>query len=211
MAYDFNGTNQYLSATPPLDGLTKPFTLAAWFYPNNITSNGALVALSPANGNYWGLVLGGAISGDPVVALHSGALNAETSSGFSSGQWQHACAVFTSTSSRTAYLNAGSAVTSTAVETSPAAATELLIGSRRINGSLGAYMNGQIAEVGIWSAALTQQEIQSISAGMTCDKVRPQSLQFYAPLVRSLQDLKNGLTITNNNTATVANHPRVYA
>jgi hypothetical protein len=47
--------------------------------------------------------------------------------------------------------------------------------------------------------------------GMTCDKIRPQSLVFYAPLVRDLIDVKGGLTITNNNTATVANHPRVYA
>jgi hypothetical protein len=46
---------------------------------------------------------------------------------------------------------------------------------------------------------------------MTCDKVRPQNLVFYAPLVRDLIDAKGGLTITNNNGATVANHPRVYA
>jgi hypothetical protein len=54
-------------------------------------------------------------------------------------------------------------------------------------------------------------EIASLAAGMTCDKVRPQSLVFYAPLVRNLQDVKGGLTITNNNSATVAAHPRVYA
>jgi hypothetical protein len=40
--------------------------------------------------------------------------------------------------------------------------------------------------------------------------VRPQSLVFYAPLVRDLQDVRGGLTITNNNGATVAAHPRVY-
>jgi len=72
-------------------------------------------------------------------------------------------------------------------------------------------MDGLIAEVGIWNAALTADEIASLAAGMTCDKVRPQSLVFYAPLVRDLVDVKGGLTITNNNTATVANHPRVYA
>ena len=72
-------------------------------------------------------------------------------------------------------------------------------------------MDGRIAEVGIWNAALTQPEIASLANGMTCDKVRPQSLVFYAPLIRTLQDLKGGLTITNNNTATVADHPRVYA
>jgi hypothetical protein len=71
--------------------------------------------------------------------------------------------------------------------------------------------DGKFAEVGIWSAALTVDEIRSLSKGMTCDKVRPQSLVFYAPLVRDLIDYKGGLTITNNNTATVAVHPRVYA
>jgi hypothetical protein len=71
--------------------------------------------------------------------------------------------------------------------------------------------NGTIAEVGIWNAALTAAEIASLAKGMTCDKVRPQSLVFYAPLVRDLNDQKGGLTITNNNGATVANHTRVYA
>ena len=73
------------------------------------------------------------------------------------------------------------------------------------------FFNGTIAEVGIWNAALTASEIASLAKGMTCDKIRPQNLAFYAPLVRDLNDQKGGLTITNNNGATVANHPRVYA
>ena len=76
---------------------------------------------------------------------------------------------------------------------------------------LGDGLTGRIAEVGIWNAALTAAEVASLADGMTCDKVRPQSLVFYAPLVRDLIDVKGGLTITNNNTATVAAHPRVYA
>ena len=69
----------------------------------------------------------------------------------------------------------------------------------------------QISEVGTWNAALTANEVASLANGMTCDKIRPQSLVFYAPLVRDLIDAKGGLTITNNNGATVATHPRVYA
>ena len=72
-------------------------------------------------------------------------------------------------------------------------------------------MTGLIAEVGIWSAALTAAEIASLAKGMTCDQIRPQNLVFYAPLVRDLNDQKGGRVITNNNAATVANHPRVYA
>ena len=80
-----------------------------------------------------------------------------------------------------------------------------------VRGNVSGFYNGQAAEVGIWNVALTAAEIASLAKGMTCDKVRPQSLVFYAPLVRDLIDYKGGLTITNNNTATVANHPRVYA
>jgi hypothetical protein len=83
----------------------------------------------------------------------------------------------------------------------------------QINGRNGANnMNTfNASEIGVWNAALTAAEIASIAKGMTCDKIRPQSLAFYAPLVRDLLDQKGGLAITNNNGATVATHPRVYA
>lgn len=83
----------------------------------------------------------------------------------------------------------------------------------QINGRNGANNLGTFSasEVGIWNAALTAAEIASLAKGMTCDKVRPQSLVFYAPLVRNLQDARGGLAITNNGGATVTTHPRVYA
>ena len=87
---------------------------------------------------------------------------------------------------------------------------EYLVGARRAT-TIALHYTGRIADAAIWNAALTASEIASLAKGMTCDKVRPQSLVFYAPLVRDLQDVRGGLTITNNNTATVANHPRVYA
>lgn len=68
---------------------------------------------------------------------------------------------------------------------------------------------GTIAECAFYSAALTDAEILSLARGFTPDQIRPQSLQFYAPLVRHLQDLRGGRAITNNNGATVATHPRI--
>ena len=87
----------------------------------------------------------------------------------------------------------------------------MTIGSREFDNTQGIFFNGLIAEVGIWNIALTANEIASLAQGMTCDKIRPQNLVFYTPLVRDLNDQKGRLTITNNNGATVANHPRVYA
>ena len=63
----------------------------------------------------------------------------------------------------------------------------------------------------MWSAALNASEIASLGQGVSPRLIRPQSLVFYAPLIRDLMDVRGGLSITNNGTATVANHPRVYA
>ena len=108
------------------------------------------------------------------------------------------------------YLNGGNSVTNT---TSLAinASNTVRIAAAQTATSIGNYSNGYIAEVGLWNVALTAEEIASLAKGMTPDKIRPQSLVFYAPLVRDLIDAKGGRTITNNNGATVANHPRVYA
>jgi len=125
--------------------------------------------------------------------------------------WHHAAGVFASSTSRTAYLDGVAGAENTTNIGTQATATAINVGARTASGGVAAYFNGDIAEFGIWNAALTAAEIASLAKGMTCDKVRPQSLVYYAPLVRDLIDAKGGLTITNNNGATVANHPRVYA
>jgi hypothetical protein len=129
------------------------------------------------------------------------------------GQWSHMAASTTSanTLDQKFYFNGSQVTTVVNRNTLTSAITNAIV--PQINGRNGAnnLSTFSAAEVGIWNAALTAAEIASLAKGMTCDKIRPQNLVFYAPLVRNLQDVKGGLTITNNNGATVANHPRVYA
>ena len=211
MAYELNGSNQRLSvASAPVTA--APLTLACWFRANNLTSTGGLITLTTSANdiNYFTLYASGGVAGDPVQLL-DGTPNfpaTSTTAGFSANTWHHACGVQSSTTSRTVYLDAGSSATNTSSVTA-AGLNQLTIGG--FKSAAGNFFSGLIAEVGIWNVSLTQQEIASLAAGYTCDKVRPQGLVFYAPLVRNLQDVKGGLTITNNNSATVANHPRVYA
>jgi hypothetical protein len=82
------------------------------------------------------------------------------------------------------------------------------IGRSPIGG--GSWSTGDFAELGMWQATLAAEEVASLAKGMTCDKIRPQSLVYYTPLIRDIQDLARGMTLTNTDT-TVANHPRVYA
>jgi len=211
MAYEFNGTTQFLSAAAPIDGTVKPFTLACWFNSDTVASNQYLVSLSPANGNAWAITAHGNVAGDPVQAVQTGAATASQKTAFTTNTWHQVTGVFNATDSRTVYLDGSAGTTNTVSEVGATTATTLRIGTVLFNGSNILFTDGRIAEVGIWNAALTAAEVASLAKGMTCDKVRPQSLVFYAPLVRDLIDYKGGLTITNNNTATVANHPRVYA
>lgn len=216
MAYELNGTNQYFNtATTPVN--TLPATISCWFNPDLDTANQILVNITNNNdasaGTRFGLIISGATAGDPIQAYaQSGSTvaNATSTTPFTANAWNHACGVFTSTTSRTVYLNGGGSATNTDLRNTTGI-DRIRIGARFSSGTPGLFFDGKLAEIGIWNAALTAAEIASLAKGMTCDKVRPQSLVFYAPLIRDLIDAKGGLTITNNNSATIAGQPRVYA
>jgi hypothetical protein len=209
MAYEFEAaSSQYLTATSTATS-AYPLTLAAFCRFNGTGVNRAILSFGRTATPFHRQVI--FRTADNIFAAQSvGAVSQQASSGIlTSVETRHICGVFSSTSSRQLFVNGVSAGTNTGSSTlndldQPA------IGARN-SGSFGLFWDGMIAEAGVWTAALTSAEIASLADGMTCDKVRPQSLVFYAPLVRDLIDYKGGLTITNNNTATVANHPRVYA
>jgi len=209
MAYTANGTTQYLSAAAPVTAV--PVTIAAWFYPT-ASVNGAIGYLGVASSQHrLQLSYRAARTVQAYAQSGSGFPSVESTATTPLNTWAHACAVFSSNSSRSIFLNGGNSATNTTAISSPEAFTSTNIFARTAASSVGTYFAGSIAEFGIWNAALTAEEVASLAKGMTCDKVRPQSLVFYAPLVRDLNDQKGGLAITNNNGATVANHPRVYA
>jgi len=214
MAYDFNGTNQYLStASSPASGV--PMTIAAWVRREAVASDRVIVSVAQASGthrNQMQVRAGGSPAwGVEAIAIGATTTSRATASATTQDQWDHGCAVYNSATSRFAYLNGVASAEDTTNVGSQNAATSIQVAARTASNSTSLYFDGQLAEVGIWNVALTTEEIASLADGMTCDKVRPQSLVFYAPLVRNLQDVRGGLTITNNNTATVVNHPRVYA
>ena len=214
MSYDFTAaSSQYLStASSPVSG--PPFTIACWALPTGTASQAYISVGDSGSAQRYQLQQGLGVDQNNIafssisVPGTGGASSAITSVGVVAGTWHHAAGILTSDSSRTIYLNGANAVTNT--ETRAIATPNSVAIAARFSPTVGFYFNGDLAEVGIWNAALTAEEIASLAKGMTCDKIRPQSLVFYAPLVRDLIDTKGGLTITNNNSATVANHPRIY-
>jgi hypothetical protein len=217
MAYEFTAaSSQYLStASTPVSSL--PCTLACWFRVTNTSLNNVLVTLDSGASSRITITNNGTAS--PKRAVQATTFNSSNVFGrialntesYAADTWYHAAGVFETSTTLNAYFNGNAGTLDPTDGVSVSGINKILIGARTASGTIGQYHGGQLAEVGVWNAALTAAEVASLAKGMTCDKVRPQSLVFYAPLVRDLQDVRGGLTITNNNTATVANHPRVYA
>ena len=211
MAFSFLATNsRYLRANAPLTG--NPMTIGFWFRSNGLNGCGVSIGDEGASqrNNVFILPQNGLVVNAGSTSLTGVSSSVNSTTTFTNGEWSHAGAVYASDSSRTAYCNGGGAATNTTTVLTSPGFVDLFVGTRPAP-TLGGFFTGDIAEVGIWNVALTAAEIASLAKGMTCDKIRPQSLVFYAPLVRNLTDQKGGLTITNNNGATVATHPRVYA
>jgi hypothetical protein len=211
-----SGSQQWLStASAPVTDV--PLTLCCWAKCNaqfaGLVSVGA--ETSATSGHYYRLSVNtdGTVGAFSAAGAAIAANAAATTSSFTNGTWFHAAGVFSADNSRTVYLNAGSSVSNTnSVNVDPSLVTEVRIGRRHLLiGNETGFFTGDIAEVGIWNAALTAAEIASLADGMTCDKVRPNALVAYFPLIRDLNEIRGGLAVTNNNSATVANHPRVYA
>jgi len=192
--------NATITATP------IPITLSYFFNKEtNTATNGIYVKNASSGNNYSGTAHTSANRITAFTGITDGSYTEIIgSTAYNLNQWNHAA--YVDQSSFKELFQNGVSVGTSSVNKTPLLPNEIRIGIFGVNNNF----DGSFAEVGIWNAALTAAEIASLAKGMTCDKIRPQNLVFYAPLVRDLIDQKGGRTITNNNGATVANHPRIY-
>jgi hypothetical protein len=216
MARSFNGTSQYAQyAGAVVTGY--PFTLAAWVKPGvNGLENDFVLSLSDVSETavYQAIILGGGTVGDEgkvlAVSRNTTLAAAKTSAAMSAGTWNHAAGVFSSATSRAAYLNGGNKGTETTNITFAAGIDTTAIG-RLSRPTPAAYFHGSCAEAGVWAAALSDEEIAALAAGLSPLQVRPQSLVAYWPLfarATNEEDWVGGNTLAVTG-ATAADHPRI--
>lgn len=204
-------STEYLSvaATPVA---SPPITVVGWVRSTAAAGNRTLVSLGSSSANQRHLLYyapGGsffAFSGNGGTFGQSG-----LSYPSAAGVWVHLAAVFSATNSRVAYAN-GTAASANTTNVS-VAYDRVYVGAYYTNGGLqsGFYNDGDIAEVGIYSAALSSDEIAALAKDYTPDRIRPGALEFYAPVFgRHSPELEiaggNNLTVTG---ATQSDHPPV--
>jgi hypothetical protein len=169
--------------------VSMPFTICAWARPENDTNANTAVSIGISGGgvtNVLTLNFAGPAAGDPVRAqsiVNAVTVQATTTTGFTVGTWHHACAVFTSTTSRAAYIDGGSKGTDT-TSSSPTGMNRTLVGAAQLQAGPSNYFHGGIAEVGIWSEALTDDDVRQLGLGFAPPCVKPATLEMYTRGIR---------------------------
>jgi len=212
MAFSLNGTSYIEATSPPVTA--EPFTISCWFRAPNVTADGALVSIgNSGTTNRFQLNVNGSVAGDPVSISTVGAstVTVNTTTPFVANTWQHAAAVCTRTAGTTTlavYLNGGGKATNTTT-VSPVGINNIMIGGRWLTAVRGFFFNGQISEVAIWSGALTDDQVTSLSRGFAPYLVTSNNLKFYNRCLRTSKDLSQGRTLREVN-ITNFDHPRIY-
>lgn len=208
------GSTQYYENTSCPISSAVGTTIAVWARRTSAIT-GQIFALSRTTleGRYNVFAGTGADRWGGTVTDNAGTSGAPSFTTTVDTNWHHVCLTFDSSSLRTLYLDGSSVATNT---TALGAHTteQVHIGTRRVLGTLANYWGGDIAECGAWNAILDTAEIASLAKGVPPIKVRPQSLEFYCPLVGKATneaDRVAGYTMTASASApTAAAHPRVY-
>ena len=200
----------------PID---PPLTICLWSRPTQ--NSAALVSLSlqTTTNNFERLLIyqSGNAAGDPwaygaepASGVGGSFVNSTTSSVIN--QWDHVALVVESSTLRTLYVNGTPASTNT---TSVAlnGLDYVLLGVTFRN-TLQSHWTGQLAEVAVYSSALTAPDVASLAAGASPSLVKPASLAFYSPLTgQNASDdvnLCGSLVNLTNSPAASLLHPRIY-
>lgn len=205
MARSFaSASSQYLRIASNLGELQNPLTFHCWFNSTNMTSAQILMSLcniGAATGRY-SLAIRGDLAGDPVRVFKDNDSNisgsANTTTGYSSGVWGAAAAVFASNTSRTVYNNGGGSASNTSNISNPTPDV-FLLGAQEINSGTQLYTDGIIAFPAVWNIALPAAAILMLAKGAHPLSVYPDNLIAFWPLdekTGGARDIVGGYNLT---------------
>ncbi len=186
-----------------------PFTISLWIYANTLPNNAIPFSIDSASD--LGAWIQFTTAANKLTLFANGGISgATTNAALSTGVWYHVVGVWTSQTSRSIYLD-GDKVTNSmdagALGTFTVSAIGCFIQSPSTTNF---HWDGLIAHVGIWSAALTDAEVNSLLKGFSPMLIRPQSLSVYSPLIGNINSVRGSAwTNLNGSTASSAN-PRIY-
>lgn len=206
MAYALNGTNQAFTfnTAPTVSG---EVTLSAKVWLQNTSTHVVLGLFNSGSDQRYSIYHDSNFG----TALQFGAEGRQVNTTWSAqtSKFFDLIGTFSGLSSRTVSLDTTDVASALAATVLPTTNTVAIGVDARLGGTQ-FWVNGRLAEAAIWSVALTQDERRSLAAGFPPRRVRPQSLVFYAPLLRDVHDLRDARAYLTRGTPSVFAHPRRY-
>jgi len=212
MAYNFVQANgsRIIVSNPLVTSV--PITLSAWIRRDAVSTGSRTIFVLNASNDEVLVRLTSSNTLQAYMFFANGGAFAIATNGniIAASAWTHVAARYSLSGSSltiSVYVNGVRGTDgSSAVTFSQGAFTGMQIASYGGTNVFG----GDIADAGAWNTALSDTEIVSLSQGISCRNVNPQSLRFYAPLIRNPNDIRNNRTLTLVNSPTVSSHPRIY-
>lgn len=175
MARVFNGSTDKIARGAAVV-TAKPCTYSAWF--RSTSASAAQMLVSNNNGATSNGINLEVFGGNVGMFTNTGNQEAVSTTAYSANVWNHAAGVYASDDSLIAYLNGGGKATDFGPAATPSGINACNIGVWVTTEPFG----GDLAEVAIWSAVLTDQEILALARGLSPFAVRPASLVSYVPI-----------------------------
>lgn len=210
-----SGSSQYLGYAGALVS-AYPWTFGCWYRTTDVTTVQVIFSIgdTAASSDYWHFAMLGNADGDLLVFDCDSSSQpfgrSQTTTGVTVNTWHHCVAVGASASSRTVYIDGGSSGSNTTTIT-PSSLDTTSIGRASWASATKYYLDGLVAEAGLWNVALAATEIGMLADGFSPLMVRPDALVAYWPLIGrfSPEPDRMGaypLTVTG---ATQSAHPRI--
>ena len=164
---DFDGTNDNAPLRADAALYTMPFSVSAWALARTVTQNFTVFSAGSSTNAIpiFNVGFRGDSTGDPIQIQMRGSNNVNSvcnGAGFVANRFYHVVGVFASGTSRTVYVDGVQGQTDTTSHTATAL-DRVTIGALIRNTSV-SFLNGQVAEVGIWNREINASEIQSLYA-----------------------------------------------
>lgn len=196
MARDFDGSDNKLRVSSSVVS-AYPFTMAAFFNSDNAGGTDTIIGIYDISvADVYHRM---AVIADELFVISRGGggekFNNATAQPLD-GVTHHGCAVFTSSTSRTIYIDGGNSASNTDSIAYDSNIDTTTLGVSD-DSSPSQFMSGFIAEPAIWNVALSVGEIEALAAGFSPRLIRPSALVFHPDLIRGIFDWKgNAISVT---------------
>ncbi len=186
MALTFDGLNYITKASALV--AAAPMTFACWFNPTSHTADAYIMGITSATSTHSSVFAMKLLTASAKMCCYVSNDGASTTDAtalattvLSNATWYHVACVFTSTTSRTCYVNGGNSSTSV-VSVSPGTCDSSYIGDIKFNAIVKPGAIGSIAFPAFWNVALTATDVLALSSAIGPIRSHPAGLVGYPRL-----------------------------